>query len=264
MREVFMFLFCLVASLHASFASEICFLAKENNQVIKIEGDYLTRYAPESTFKIALSLIGFDSGILIDENSPAWPCKPSYDCFLNVWKCDHTPRTWMRDSCVWFSQVLTRTLGMEKFKTYIENFNYGNRNLTGNKGKNDGLTHSWLSSSLQISPDEQTLFLQKIVDQKLPISKASYDNAKKIMFILELAGGWKLYGKTGNGRQQDQNGNKTELQHGWFVGYIEKNQRKIVFATHIVDSEKQNTFASFRARNEALIKLWYLIEELEK
>jgi beta-lactamase class D len=55
-----------------------------------------------------------------------------------------------------------------------------------------------------------------------------------------------------------------DLQHGWFVGYIEKGKRSIVFATHIVDDKKQDSFSSFRARNEALIKLWYLIDEIEK
>lgn len=108
------------------------------------------------------------------------------------------------------------------------------------------------------------MFLQKVSDRKLPIRKASYDKTKKIMFIQEMAGGWKLYGKTGNGKQIDKDDNKTDLQHGWFVGYIEKSNRRIVFASHVADNEKQSTFASFRARNEALIKLWYLIDELEK
>ena len=90
------------------------------------------------------------------------------------------------------------------------------------------------------------------------------------MFIQEMAGGWKLYGKTGNGRQllyavSDEVGNNAaNLQHGWFVGYIEKGSRQIVFASHIADDREQNVFASFRARNEALIRLWYIINELEK
>lgn len=84
------------------------------------------------------------------------------------------------------------------------------------------------------------------------------------MFIQEMAGGWKLYGKTGNGKQIDKDGNKIDKQHGWFVGYLEKGGRKIIFASHIQDDGKENTFASFRARNEVLVKLWYLIDELEK
>ncbi len=63
------------------------------------------------------------------------------------------------------------------------------------------------------------------------------------MFIQELSGGWKLYDKTGNGLLRDKDNNKTDLQHGWFVGYIEKGNRRIVFASHIRDDEKQNVFA---------------------
>jgi beta-lactamase class D len=153
---------------------------------------------------------------------------------------------------------------MKKFQDYVTKFSYGNMDLAGDKDKKNGLTQAWVSSSLKISPEGQVDFLQKVVDRKLPVSSASYDKTKKIMFIQEMAGGWKLYGKTGNGRQFDKDGNKTDLQHGWFVGYIEKGNRRIVFTSHITDDEKQNVFASFRSRNEALNKLWYLINELEK
>jgi beta-lactamase class D len=154
---------------------------------------------------------------------------------------------------------------MEQFQIYVTKFSYGNMDLSGDKGQNNGLTHAWiLSSSLRISPRQQTEFLQKLVGRKLPVSKLSYDKTKKIMFIQELSGDWKLYGKTGNAVLRDKEDNKTEIQHGWFVGYIKKGSRRVVFASHMVDKQKQDTFASFRARNEALIKLWYLIEELEK
>ena len=236
----------------------IRFLAKENGKTLKSEGDCNTAYAPESTFKIALSLIGFDSGILKSVSDPSWSLPDGVDPYINVCKGDHNPRTWMRDSCLWYSRILTTKLGLEKFQNYVSKFAYGNMDLSG------GLTGAWVSSSLKISPNEQTIFLQKVVDHQLPISRAAYDKTKTIMFIQEMAGGWKLYGKTGNGRQFDKDGNKTDLQHGWFVGYIEKGSRRIVFASHMVDNEKQSTFASFRARNEALIKLWYIIDELEK
>lgn len=241
-----------------AWASQQCFLAKENGKILKSEGDCTTPYPPQSTFKIPLSLIGFDSDILQNVDKPSWSLPAGADPYVKVCNGDHNPRTWMRDSCAWYSRILTSKLGMPKFQKYVTQFSYGNMDLSG------GLTDAWITSSLKISPDEQTIFLQKVVEQKLPVSAASYAKTKKIMFIQEMAGGWKLYGKTGNGDQIDQDGNHTDLQQGWFVGYIEKDQRRIVFASHITDSEKQDTFASFRARNEALIKLWYVIDQLEK
>lgn len=260
-----LFLCSIVLYASPVFAGESCFLAKEDGKVLKSEGECNAAYTPESTFKIALSLMGFDSGILENEKHPSWSLPKGVDPFIYGCKGDHNPRTWMRDSCLWYSRVLTTKLGMEKFQDYITKFSYGTMDLSGDKGQNNGLTHSWiLSSSLKISPNEQTEFLQKVIERELPVSKTSYKKTKKIMFIQELSGGWKLYGKTGNGVQRDQNDAKTDLQHGWFVGYIEKDKRSIVFASHIVDNEKQDVHASFRARNEAWIKLMYLVNELER
>ncbi len=258
MKKVILFLCGIILCAGPAWANQQCFIAKENGKVLRSEGDCASVYAPESTFKIALSLIGFDSGILKSESKPSWSLPDGTDPYINVCKGDHNPRTWMRDSCLWYSRILTTKLGIKKFQDYVTKFSYGNMDLAG------GLTNAWISSSLKISPEGQTEFLQKVVDRKLPISSASYDKTKKIMFIQEMAGGWKLYGKTGNGRQFDKNGNKTDRQHGWFAGYIEKGNRRVVFASHVADNETQSTFASFRARNEALIKLWYLIDEIEK
>lgn len=235
-----------------------CFLVKENDKVLKSEGNCAVAYAPQSTFKIPLSLMGFDSGILENETSPAFPFKAENSPGINVCKGDHNPKTWMRDSCVWFSQVLTAKLGKEKFDSYVKAFNYGNKDVSGDRGKNNGLTNSWLNSSIRITPDEQTQFLQRMIDNKLGVSAKAFEMTKNILFIQELPGGWNLYGKTGNGRYQG------ELQQGWFVGWIEKNNRKLTFAHHIADESKQSTYASFRSKNEAMTKLWYLIDELEK
>ncbi|RAP38468.1 hypothetical protein B1207_00845 [Legionella quinlivanii] len=243
-----------------------CFLIKENQRILKQEGeDCNQRYAPASTFKIALSLMGFDSGILKDSLHPLWPYKKEYELYLNVWKYPHNPRTWIRDSCVWYSQVLTRQLGMKRFKAYVQAFDYGNQDVSGDKGQNNGLTHAWLSSSLAISPEEQVDFLQKLINHQLPLQDKAYAMTKEILFIQELVGGWKLYGKTGSGQQLSADkSQKLNLQHGWFVGWIEKDGRVIRFASHLADSKEESSFASFRVKNEMMIKLWYLINELEK
>ena len=235
-----------------------CFIVKEIAKVHRNEGECKTAYAPHSSFKIALALMGFDSGILVNETKPIFPFKSDYSHGINVCKGDHNPKTWMRDSCVWFSQVLTKKLGMEKYRDYVTKFNYGNKDVSGDPGKNNGLERSWLNSSIKITPEEQIQFLQRMIDQQLPVSKKAFEMTKNILFIQELPGGWNLYGKTGNGRY------KSELQQGWFVGWIEKNNRKLVFVHHIVDESKQSTYASFRSKNEAMTKLWYLIDELEK
>lgn len=242
----------IVLSLSMSAQAKDCFIVKEKDKILKSEGECQTAYAPNSTFKIPLSLMGFDSGILKSETNPSFPFKKEYSHNINVCKGDHNAQEWMRDSCVWFSQLMTKELGMEKFRKYVNDFGYGNKDVSG------GLTQSWLNSSLQITADEQIQFLQKMLDEKLSVSKKAYEKTKSILYIQQLPGGWDLYGKTGNGRH------KGEFQQGWFVGWIEKAPRKLVFAHHIADESKQSSYASFRSKNEAMIKLWFLIDELAK
>jgi len=241
-------------------ADDKCFIATENNKVIKQEGNCKLRYAPCSTFKIAISLMAYNEGLLIDETHPELPFKKGYTDWLDRWKQPHNPTLWMKNSCVWYSQFLTRKLGMTKFKEYVKKFNYGNQNVSGDKGKNNGLTNSWLSSSLEISPDEQMVFLENLIANKLPVSILAHEMTKNILFVEELPGGWKLFGKTGNGSQISKDkSQQLDLQQGWFIGWVQKNEQIIIFINHITDDSKQGIYASLRAKEEAKEKLLLLI-----
>jgi len=259
----------LFLSLGLLLSSEVmadtkCFLAKENSTVIKQEGDCNTRYSPCSTFKIALSLMGYDTGILKDEVHPQWPFKPEYEAFLESWKDPQNPTTWMKNSCVWYSQVLTPKLGMNKFHDYVKKFNYGNQDVSGDKGQNNGLTSAWLSSSLEISPKEQAIFLEKLLANTVPVSKHAQAMTRNIVYVEDLPEGWKLYGKTGSGYLLNEDrAQKLEIKHGWFIGWIEKNNKKIVFVNHIVDDKKEAEHAGPRAKQQAKEKLLQLIEQIE-
>lgn len=248
---------------NSASAKEECFLLYENNQIIKQTGDCQIRYAPCSTFKIFLSLIGYDSGILEDETHPVWKFEEGYADWRDVWKQDYTPTSWMKESCVWYSQVLTKRLGMKKFQDYVNKLNYGNMDVSGDVGKNNGLTNAWLSSSLEISPMEQLDLLQKLISSQLPLSIKSQEMTKKILYIEELPHGWKLYGKTGSGSLLNQDRTiKTDIQHGWFIGWIQKDERIILFVNHIIDDKALDTYAGPRARAEVKEKLLELINRI--
>src|SRR5256885_16391973 len=67
------------------------------------------RVTPASTFKIAISLMGYDAGILQDESRPAWPYQPEYpDWGGDAWRREITPQAWMKDSVFWYSQQVAR------------------------------------------------------------------------------------------------------------------------------------------------------------
>lgn len=261
MKKIILFLFSLVCLCFSALASDYCFIAKENNVFLKTAGDCDKRYSPCSSFKIPLALMGYDSGILKNKNSPSWPFEKHYDTYLEACKYPQTPNTWVKNSCVWYSQILTSKLGMQNFQNYVDKFNYGNKNLSGDVGKNNGITSSWLSSSLEISPKEQLMFLEKLITNTLPASKSAHELTKNILYLETLKNGWKLYGKTGSGYLLNPDKTeKLEIKHGWFVGWVEKNNRKIIFTTHIIDDTIIETHAGPRAKELSKAKLLQLLE----
>lgn len=264
MKKIILFLCSVIISANTAFASASCFIAKENGKILISEGDCNTRYSPCSTFKIPLAIIGYDTKILKDETHPERPFKDEYEAFLESWKNPQNPTTWMKNSCVWYSQVLTPKLGMKKFHDYMKILNYGNQDISGDKGQNNGLTHAWLSSSLEISPEEQAVFLEKLLANKLPVSGHAQSMTRNIVYIEDLPNGWKLYGKTGSGYLLNADRTKKlDIKHGWFTGWIEKGNKKIIFVNHIVDDKKEEKNAGPRAKEQTKKKLLQLIEQLE-
>ncbi len=263
MKKVILLLCSMMVSAGVGFA-DTCFIAKENGKILKSEGDGKARYSPCSTFKIPLALMGYSIRILKDEMHPVWPFKEGYDDFRDTWKQDQTPKSWMKESCVWYSQVLTPKIGAKKFHHYVKKFHYGNQDLSGDKGKNNGLTNAWLSSSLEISPEEQIVFLEKLLSNKLPVSRRAQSMTRNIVYVEDLPHGWKLYGKTGSGYLLNKNKTqKLEIKHGWFIGWIEKGDKKIIFVHHIVDDKKEEKHAGPRAKEDAKKRLIKIINQME-
>ena len=211
----------------------ICSIAADavTGSVLLEQGSCDTRVTPASTFKIAISLMGFDAGILKDEHTPARPFVEGYAGWIKAWRQTTDPRRWIAYSVVWYSRFVTTALGPERFRRYVHEFAYGNEDIGGNPGKNDGLTSAWLASSLEISPREQLIFLRKIVAGKLNVSPYAYEKTLAILDLGMRGDGWHVYGKTGSASSRDEIGNLlVDQPWGWFVGWARKGDRTIVFA----------------------------------
>ncbi|RVA85351.1 class D beta-lactamase, partial [Mesorhizobium sp. M7A.F.Ca.US.006.04.2.1] len=217
------------------------------------------RFSPASTFKVPLSLIGYDSGILSDEHTPAWDYKPEFKAVKRDQKTVD-PVIWERDSIVWFSREITSRLGPEKLAGYVSKFGYGNADVSGNPGKNDGLTQSWINSSLKITPVEQVDFLRKLLARKLPVSARAYDMTSAIIPTFQ-AGGWTVQGKTGSTRlRNDADKVQDKRSLGWFVGWANKDGRQIVFARLVVDTDRTDMPKGLKTRAAFLKDLPLLIK----
>ena len=137
-----------------------------------LNSNQYTRYNPErcaepfipaSTFKIMNSLIGLDTGVIPDENYVI-----KWDGTQNVipsWNQDHTLKTAIQNSVVWYYQELARRVGKEKMQYYVDAAHYGNQNISGQ------IDTFWLEGGLRISADEQVEFLKRLYKGDLPFSQ---------------------------------------------------------------------------------------------
>lgn len=205
---------------------------------IRRDGSCDERFSPASTFKLPLALMGYDAGILKDAHAPRWTWRPGLEAPKRDRKAVD-PTIWERDSVLWYSREVTRHLGSEKFAAYVTKLGYGNQDVSGDPGKNNGLSHSWLSSSLVISPDEQAALIRRLLASELPVTAEAQALTRAIIPGFDAAGGWRVYGKTGSIWLRDEKGGYDRNRPiGWFVGWAQKGKQRIIFTRLDVGTEK--------------------------
>jgi beta-lactamase class D len=187
------------------------------------------RLSPCSTFKIYNTLIGLELGLIKGPDDP-WYKWDGIHRDIDGWNKDLTLREAFRVSAVPAYQILARQIGAERMKKYVEQINYGSKDISA------GIDIFWLpksgSASIMISADEQVELLSKLFDGKLPFNGKNVDVLKNIMQVAKTEKGT-LYGKTGSGMNDD---GKWTL--GWFVGFLEHNGTTYVFACNITGGEE--------------------------
>lgn len=248
-KKLFILLFLLAAG--SARAGVPCTLVEEasDGAVLHRDGPCDHRNSPASTFKIALALAGYESGLLTDAQTPLWPYRDEYKSWdAEAKKKPTDPTSWLSESVVWYSRLLVQKMGRRKLQNFVDSFDYGNRNLAGTVNFKETLPEAvWVDSSLRISPVEQVDFLRKLVTRQLPLQPETYDKAFAVIPVYPGPDGWTVHGKTGSGVQEETPDHR---QYGWFVGWAEKGQRKVVFAYLMKDDAKQEVFAGLRARDQ--------------
>ncbi|MCG8482478.1 MAG: hypothetical protein MJA31_04145, partial [Clostridia bacterium] len=192
------------------------------------------RISPCSTFKIINSLIGLKTGVIENENTLfEWDGKQRS---IESWNQDHTLKTAIANSVVWYYQRLASEVGYEQMQEILNEVNYGNNDISG------GINQFWLQSSLKISPKEQINILKRFYNYDLPFTKEQIDIVKDIL-ILEKKGDTVLSGKTGSG------GANGKMVNGWFIGYVENKEDTYLFVSNIEGEDHAN---SYKAKEIAL------------
>lgn len=178
------------------------------------------RSSPCSTFKIFHGMVGLETGVLqgLDHRYRWDGVKHDREADNK----DHTLRTAIRDSCVWYFQRLANEVGTAREKAFLAMAKYGNQDVSA------GLTQFWLDRSLQISPDEQVAFLARICDPSAVANGAFPFSPRTIHLIREGL----VLGK-GTSVLRGKTGSAPGGRLGWFVGWVERGDRRHVFALRL-------------------------------
>lgn len=181
-------------------------------------------YLPASTFKIVNTLIGLETGKIVNEQMVI-----PWDGVVRVFPGGDTAKSWNKDltmeqafkaSAVPYYQEVARRIGRENMQHWLDTLNYGSKKITTK------IDTFWLDNSLKITPDEEMGLVKKLYFGQLPFQKRSQDIVKKVM-LQEDNANYKLSYKSGWGFRE--NGNAL----GWIVGWIEENRHPYFFVLNV-------------------------------
>ena len=198
--------------------SFVLYDSKEDAWQIYNKENAITRIPPASTFKIYSALYGLESGTITPEQSLIRWNGQNY--VYDLWNADQTLESAMQNSVTWYFQTLDQFANLSDIEKYVQEIGYGNQIVVGD------ITSYWLNSSLKISPVEQVQLLKKLYNNQFEFAHKNIEAVKNALSLYTTDEGT-LSGKTGT---QEINGQNTS---GWFIGYIEKNDRTYFFATNI-------------------------------
>ncbi|WP_341861434.1 class D beta-lactamase [Gymnodinialimonas sp. 57CJ19] len=246
----------LCLSVSAAQAETICTLiaSPSAQDAIYEVGDCDRRVTPASTFKVALSLMAFHDGVLLDAHTPTLPYQSTYpDWGGENLRQATDPDRWMTYSVVWFSRQITPLLSLDRMTELAQGMGYGNADFSGDYGQNNALERAWMTSSLLISPREQVAFLSRMIQNYLPISGEAVAQTIEIMDYTDTPGGWRIYGKTGAAYPRMESGAFDYAQGwGWYVGWASNGDTTLVFAHLTQDETRHQTSPGIRAREAFL------------
>jgi beta-lactamase class D len=177
------------------------------------------RTVPASTFKLANTLVGLQTGAVgdVDEVVPYGGGPQPVD----RWERDMALREAFPASNLPVYQEVARRVGHERMAAWVDRLDYGNRSV----GDADSLDRFWLEGPLEISAMEQTDFLARLARTELPVDDA-HQEAVRELAALEEGDGYTLHGKTGWSRDVDP-------APGWWVGWVERGDELFTFALRI-------------------------------
>jgi len=127
---------------------------------------------------------------------------------------------------VWFYQELARRIGKNRMQFWIDSVKYGNQQMGSE------IDDFWLAGDIGISAKQQVDFIAKLIKNELPFDKDNQKTVREIL-ITDSTNSYTIHSKTGWGV-------RVKPQIGWYVGYVETQKNKWVFALNIDINSKSD------------------------
>jgi beta-lactamase class D len=193
-------------------------------------------YLPASTFKIANSLIGIETGRIVNEKMII-----KWDGVVRPFPMGDSSKSWNKDltmeeafkrSALPYYQEVARRIGKDTMQFWLDSLKYGNKKIVS------PVDVFWLNNTLKITADEEMGFVKKLYFNQLPFQKRTQEIVKKVM-VQEANANYQLAYKTGTGT----------LENGrtlcWIVGWVEENRHPYFFVMNM-DGKPEANIMSFR------------------
>lgn len=185
-------------------------------------------YLPASTFKIVNSLIGLQTGKIVNDSMIIkWD---SVKRWKEDWNKDLTMYEAFRVSSVPYYQEVTRRIGRDTMQLWLDSIKYGAQYDTQKVVIRGAVDSFWLNNTLKVTPDQQLGLVKKLYFDQLPFFKSYQEMVKRAM-LFENNTNYRLGYKTGLGYLE--NGNIL----GWVVGWVEENGHPYFF---VLNAESPN------------------------
>lgn len=194
-------------------------------------------FLPASTFKIANTLLGLETGAVTDTTEIfRWD---GVTRGFPQWNEDMPFARALRVSCVPCYQQVARRIGAVRYQQWLPRLRFGQMRVTPAT-----VDSFWLVGPSRITQFEQIDFLRRLQRGQLPVSKRNQEITKALL-VLGRGPGWVLRGKTGWAMRQ-------QYDNGWFVGWVEQAGKTYFFALNAEPADGQPATARFVQGRRAL------------
>ena len=196
-------------------------------------------YLPASTFKIVNSLIGLQTGVIVNDSMVIpWDgvVRP-----VDAWNKDMSMFEAFRVSCVPYYQEVARRIGKNNMEYWLDTLGYGGGIRDTIFRITTSIDTFWLDNSLKITPNEELGLMKQLYFNQLPFFKKYQETVKKAM-LFESNANYRLGYKTGLGSTEGGG------QLAWIVGWVEENNHPYLFVLNFETPDSNAPIPEIRIR----------------